>query len=254
MLAIALPRLLAINRFVTPDEHLWVTRSANFYYALGQRDFAATFQKEHPGVTVMWAGTAAFLMRYPEYRGSGMGQLASDQFHYYLTKVRQQSPLSLLVTARTILVLAHTLVLGLVFLYATQLTGMLPALVAFLMIAFDPFHLGLTRLLHLDGLMSNLVLLSVLAWISYLVYGHKSALIISGLAAGLGWLTKSPAIFLIPGIGLIWLVERWELVTKALQAPCCPPPLASSRASGSVGGDRYSNLCSVVACYVGAAA
>ncbi len=148
-----------------------------------------------------------------------MGQLDPDQFHYYLTKVRQRSPLNLLVTARTIFVLTHTLILGLSFLYLKQLTGMLPALVAFLMLAFDPFHLGLTRLLHLDGLMSNLVLLSVLAWISYLVYAHKSALIISGIAAGLGWLTKSPAIFLIPGIGLIWLLERWQPAIQALRRP-----------------------------------
>jgi hypothetical protein len=33
--AIALPRAMALDWFVTPDEHLWVTRSANFYYALG---------------------------------------------------------------------------------------------------------------------------------------------------------------------------------------------------------------------------
>lgn len=217
MLSTTLPRLVSLDRYVTPDEHLWVARSANFYYALGQRDFAATYQKQHPGVTVMWAGTAAFLLQYPEYRGSGTGQLEPDEFHYYLTKVRQISPLKLLVTARILLVLAQTLILGAAFLYATQLTGLVPAFIGFLLISFDPFHLGLTRLLHLDGLFSNLVLLSLLSWMVFLVKGGKLPLVVSGLAAGLGWLTKSPALFLIPIFGLILLGKRWKSLIEALR-------------------------------------
>jgi hypothetical protein len=42
ILTIFIPRIMELGQFVTPDEHLWLTRSANFYYALGQRDFAAT--------------------------------------------------------------------------------------------------------------------------------------------------------------------------------------------------------------------
>ena len=74
ILTIFIPRIMELGQFVTPDEHLWLTRSANFYYALGQRDFAATNQIYHPGVTTMWIGTAGFLSRYPEYRGSGIGK------------------------------------------------------------------------------------------------------------------------------------------------------------------------------------
>ena len=75
ILAIFIPRALELDRFITPDEHLWLSRSANFYYALGQRDFAATNQIYHPGVTTMWIGTAGILFSYPEYRGSGIGQM-----------------------------------------------------------------------------------------------------------------------------------------------------------------------------------
>jgi hypothetical protein len=35
-IAITIPRRLALNRPVTPDEHLWLARSANFYIALAQ--------------------------------------------------------------------------------------------------------------------------------------------------------------------------------------------------------------------------
>src|SRR3972149_248484 len=60
-----LPRGLALDRFVTTDEVLWLTRSGNFYYALTQRDYKNTYQREHPGVTVMWAGMLGFLRAIP---------------------------------------------------------------------------------------------------------------------------------------------------------------------------------------------
>jgi len=56
-----LPRVLALDAFVTIDERKWLARSANFYQALSQGDLANTFQREHPGVTVMWAGLPVHL-------------------------------------------------------------------------------------------------------------------------------------------------------------------------------------------------
>ena len=206
LLAILLPRVIKLDQFVTPDEHHWLSRSANFYFALGQRDFASTYQKEHPGVTIMWSGTLGFLLRFPEYRGTGLGQLTAPEFNYYIDYVAPVPPLDLLVAARTIVVLGHTLVLSLALFYAIQLIGFWPAVVGFLFIAFDPFHLALTRVLHLDGLFSNLVLLSVLAFIRYLTRRRWYDLLIAGLAAGAGWLTKSPALFLIPIVASLSLI------------------------------------------------
>ena len=51
-LVLWLPRGLQLDRFVAVDERSWLTRSANFYLALHQRDWAATFQRYHPGVTI----------------------------------------------------------------------------------------------------------------------------------------------------------------------------------------------------------
>jgi hypothetical protein len=206
---------VALDRFVTPDENLWLSRSANFYFALGQRDFAATYQKEHPGVTVMWAGTAAFLARFPGYRGSGLGQVESDQFHYYIYRVKETTPLALLTTARLILLIGHTLVLGLSYWFARELVGTFPALLGFLLVAFDPFHISLTRILHLDGLSSNLMLLSLLAFLSYQRQRGMLSLATSGIAAGLAWLTKSPSFFLIPIVGILTL---WD-VGKQIAIP-----------------------------------
>ena len=66
--AIWLPRGRDLDRYVTTDEVIWLMRSGNFYYALGQRDFAATYLTISPGVVTMWVETFAFLMEFPQYR------------------------------------------------------------------------------------------------------------------------------------------------------------------------------------------
>ena len=52
---ILIPRIIGLDEFVTVDEPVWTSHSANFYYALGESDFENTFQEYHPGVTTMWA-------------------------------------------------------------------------------------------------------------------------------------------------------------------------------------------------------
>lgn len=205
-----LPRALNLAAFITPDEHFWLTRSANFYYALAQRDFASTYQKEHPGVTTMWAGTAGFLTRYPGYRGSGLGQATSPQLHYYLESLAGIPPLDILATSRAFMILANTLTLALAYLYARRLIGRFPAFLAFVLIAFDPFHAALTRILHLDGSLSNLLLLTLFAYLSFLQKRRWIDLLLSGAAAGLSWLTKSPGFFIVPVIGLVVLFAAWR--------------------------------------------
>lgn len=214
LLSIWIPRVLALDHFVTADEHLWLNRSANFYFALGQRDFAATYQKEHPGVTTMWAGMAGFLARFPEYRGSGLGQVSSMELNYYLKRIAQVSQLEILEAGRFFMVLGSTVVLIIAFLYASRLIGSLGAIIGFLFIAFDPFHTALTRMLHLDGLLSNLLLLSLLAFIYYIQERHLRDLFISSAAAGLSWLTKSPGFFIIPTVGLLILFDLLGNINK----------------------------------------
>jgi len=216
--AMALPRATTLDRFVTPDEPKWLMRSTNFFLSLAQKDFANTYQKEHPGVTIMWAGATGFLYRYPDYVTQGPGQQERpQQFHRYLQN-HGVSAIDLLKTGRLLVVIAILAVLALAYLAAIRLTGLLPAFIGFLLIAFDPFLIALSRLLHLDGLLSALMLLSILAWLNYLYRGRRwFDLGLSAGAAGLSWLTKSPGLFLLPFIGIVclveitraWRTERW---------------------------------------------
>jgi hypothetical protein len=211
LLALWLPRGLALDRFVTVDEPKWLMRSANFYHALSQRQFAYTFQREHPGVTVTWAGTAGFFWRFRNYVDIRPGQIERPGRLFLFLRNRNISALELLVAGRTFMVLGIVATLGAAFLVALRLLRVLPALLAFLLIALDPFSIALSRLLHLDGLVSALMFLSILAFAGYLYWGRRGGyLLLSAIAAGLARLTKSPAFFLAPFFGFMSLVGWWN--------------------------------------------
>ena len=222
VVALALPRGKEIARFATTDEHLWLYRAANFYYALSHGDYAATYQKEHPGVTVMWAGTLGFLRVFPNYKDYAVREQDADEFHAFMNKrIVPISMLELLREGRLVMAAAQVAVLALCYIYARRLFGLLPAFVGMMLVAFDPFYLGLTRLLHLDGLMTSFLLLSILAYLTYMTKRRAGDLLVSGAAAGLAWLTKIPALMLVPVVGLLacwapWLAFRKKELTLKL--------------------------------------
>ena len=80
IIAIWVARVTALDRPVTVDESRWAARAANFFSALDQRDFANAFQKEHPGVTTMWAGTAGLLWHFPDYSPGNAGQVSTRKY------------------------------------------------------------------------------------------------------------------------------------------------------------------------------
>jgi len=207
-----IPRAVNIGQYVTADEAKWVMRSGNFYYALATGNFAQTYQREHPGVTIMWAGTAAYLFKFPDYVRFGPRNFTRPQLLQNYLRDHQQEPLEILALARGFMVLACGASLLLVWLCMVSLVGLLPATLGFLLVSFDPFYTGLSRLLHLDALSSTLMLLSLSAWLAYNRLDRKASfLLLSGIAAGLSWLTKSPAFFLIPMIGLFQLGTLWSI-------------------------------------------
>lgn len=223
VLAVLLPRVFQLDHFVTPDELLWVARSANFYAGLRNGNLAATYQREHPGVTVMWAGSAAFLLRHPAYGGGGYEPVNWETLQSRLEQNGQVAPLGLLAAARLVVVLVITATLVLAFYFAQRLVGFAPAALSFVFIAFDPFQIGLSRLLHLDALLAGFMFLSLLAYLCYLREHKALHLLISALAAGLACLTKSPGILLAPVIGLL-----------TLAAASIPPPDQSKRPAKTI--------------------
>lgn len=203
------PRGLALDRVVSPDEKRWLTHSANFYRALTHGELDQTYQIEHPGVTVMWVGTLAFLWKYPTYPWEAPGQVDWRRAEVAsFLRERGRAPLDLLKAGHLFMALTITVVLVAAAWWAVRLFGVWSAALGAALIAADPFHIALSRLLHLDGLSSALVLLSLVTLLCYLYRGGRRIdLAMSGLAAGLAALTKSPALFLAPFTGLVLLLE-----------------------------------------------
>jgi hypothetical protein len=207
--AIVVPRVPGLDRVVSPDEKRWLTHSANFYHALTWGQPGQTYQIEHPGVTIMWIGMLGYLWRYPSYPQEAPGQIdwQREEVASFL-RTQGREPLELLTTGHLLMALSITLVLVAASWWAIRLLGVWPACLGFVLIAADPFHVALSRLLHLDGLTSSLVLLSLLALLCYMYRGRRrSDLAMSGAAAGLAWLTKSPSLFLVPFTGLVLILE-----------------------------------------------
>jgi hypothetical protein len=213
-LALLLPRLLQLSRYVTVDEPLWLIRSANFYQALEAGDWKDTFQQGHPGVTIMWAGTIGFLLRFPDYARLADFQLVNPETLDKFLGQHQQTSLGLLVAGRLVAVLGVTLAILLALPFLARLVGWLPAFLATFLIALDPYFIALSRLLHLDGPVAAWMLLSLISFMSYLYKGRRRLdLLVSAVSAGLAWLTKSPALFLIPFCDLLVLLQllgRWS--------------------------------------------
>lgn len=209
-----LPRVVGLDVFVTPDERKWLARSANFYEAASHQRWENTFQREHPGVTVMWAGTLGFLQRFPAYAQESPGQFTWELEHIerWLLENTSHTPIEMLAAGRWWIVLFIALGLAVAYIPLRRLIGTFPALIGLLFVLLDPFHIALSRQLHPDGLSATLAFVAFLLLISWLYDENrpKHLLILSAVVMALAWLTKSPTILVVPIAGLLGLLVWWR--------------------------------------------
>jgi len=224
-----LPRVVALDAFVTIDERKWLARSANFYYALAHGDFANTFQREHPGVTVMWAGTLGLLQKFPSYVQQAPGYFTwNDQMiEAWLKANTTMTPLELLAAGRWWIVLGVSVCLALAFLPLRRLLGDTLAAIAVLFIAWMPWSVALSRQLHPDGTVASLIFVALVFLLAWLYAGRRwRDLIASGIFMGLAWLTKTPSAFLVPIGAVLIALEGWRARRNAsLNNPHSPSPI-----------------------------
>ncbi|MCK6583639.1 MAG: glycosyltransferase family 39 protein [Anaerolineales bacterium] len=205
------PRLAGIGDFVTLDEPSWLSQGANYYYALGQREFDKTVYEYQPAVTTMTIISAAMLMYFPEYRGFGQGYLDYEKGRLDPFMVsHDKNPLMLLIYSRVIQVFV-LLVLFLVLYFLLQKFFPKPVVIFALVFAmFDPFCLSQHRLMDHEGMVSLFGMISLVSLAIYLFKENKFAyLILSGVAAGFMSLSKSSSIATLAAIGVMLL---WKLI------------------------------------------
>jgi len=210
-----LPRLPDLGRFLTADEFLWVDRSRNFLAGLTNAAYqcttvvekwevaeglACTLRTGHPGVTTMWTGSFGLILQW-----LAAGRPAP--LHDYVVGVAT-NPLdaAFIAPERLGTVLITSLWVVAVYWLAKRLFGGSVALVSALLLALDPFHIGLSRVIHHDALSTTFMTLSALTALIY--WGRRPGkrwLVLSGVLGGLGFISKSPAMYLMPFIALTGL-------------------------------------------------
>ena len=182
-------RLASLHSFLTIDEQMWALRTRRFTQALGTGHVADTYQSHHPGVVLMWLGAASIALGITDE-----GDLADIAFG-----------------ARGLIALVNWAGLVLMCLMISRLFNQGIAWMAALLIGLDPFYLALSRLFHLDALLTTFSALSLLAMLLHLRSPQRELrwLVLSAGCVALALLTKSPGLLLIPFGAL--LILAWSL-------------------------------------------
>lgn len=199
-------RLPGLGTYLTPDERLWSQRTTQFIEALYDQDWPATLVTGHPGVTVMWAGAGGVLLKSLLNPPPDAGTLRE------MTAALAESPnrLDFVAWLRLPVALATLGGVLLFFLLARRLFGSTVGLLAAALLLLDPFYLAHSRVLQMDALLATTV---VIAWLALLVgvsAQQRRFYFLSGIAAGLGFLTKAPALALGPPIVLLVVWSAWK--------------------------------------------
>ncbi len=218
-LAALLPRVLGLTTFLTADEDDQIMFASLFLKSVLQGDFAGALVLGYPGVPTLVLGAMGVAARYAaHYQGwlplpwvtadlmTTLGQVTTrfGMFAY---------PLDFLLWVR--LPMAFTASLSIVGIYwlARRLLDERLALFGALLIAFDPFILAHSRVIHVDAPLAYFMFLSFLAFLLFIERGHWPWLLLSGLFGGLAALSKTPAVLLGP-----------ILVVSGLFYALLPPP------------------------------
>jgi hypothetical protein len=214
------PRLLALNVFVTADERRWVGRSVMFFTSLLERNWAGTLQRGHPGVTTMWGGVMGLMARYlSNALSKGLTVDARSLLEFLEGVSVEVVDINYLAVMRLPIALLTSIAVVVIYLLVKELFGSQVALISGALLALDPFYLAHSRLLHHDALVTTFMTLSVLSSMIYV--GRRQSpgyLVFSGLNAGLAFLSKSTSVFLVFFTGLLafaaYLVES-QATTEA---------------------------------------
>jgi 4-amino-4-deoxy-L-arabinose transferase-like glycosyltransferase len=219
-LAALLPRLYALDAFLTIDEVKWAEGAAQFLLALRSGDLAQTYWHFFPGITIAWGGALTLWVRC--LAAPDVGQCAQGTVEHL--------PAAIGWLRLTPVILTSLGVSGVYLLGRKLLPGKIPV-VAALLLAFDPFFIAHSRILNGDALVAILMFLSLLAFLSYWLRVAPSnkihpssspgaprsavlhpSLLLSAVLAGLALLTKLPAPLIglfIACLGLTALAFDW---------------------------------------------
>lgn len=196
-----LPRVLAIDSFTLLDEPRWVVRAGEYLNAFQARQWTALYSPGYPGIpnlVTLAPVVSEFRESFDENR---------DTVEGWTLRHRQQ-----VLAGSRVAIGVLTGALG-VWLFALlrhtalfQGDDLIPAALT-LVILSEPWLLGMSRTVLLDAPLSLFLLVAITAAAAARERGSQRAVIASGAAWGLAFLTKTPALFFVPLI-LLPLLQR----------------------------------------------
>ncbi len=262
-----LVRLAPLNRYVTPDEPIWVQRSVAFADAVAARDRAAIPQTGHPGLTTMALGALGVRVTTWLHPAEAALHLAWIRNIAWLAPENDAAFAHLaffLPAARLLVTVITAAGVALVYSVGRQRLGERAARWLACFLALDPFFGGLSGLLHTDALQATFILLAVLLIlpsrrpqrsndfsrppttkvITTRVIPDLLNLALSALCLALAGMTKTLGLLVAPGVALAVLLlprEPWTrrvarvaaltVLTTALYLLLYPPFWADPRAA-----------------------
>lgn len=203
------PRMINLTGYLTTDEGNWMGRTALFTRGLTQNIPTDTYQSGHPGVMTMWLsllgmGPTRALALVEHVRPDGLEKAPN-----YLETLYMARSAFAVFTSFGVVAIA---------LLSWRLFGAGVGLLTGVLLALEPFFLAHSVVAHVD---SNITTWMTVCIFSAMIYfwagGSIGFLILSGVAAGLSFLSKAPSAFLplfVPLIALSALAARRELLSR----------------------------------------
>lgn len=186
----------------------WHRRSEKFMSAIKRHDFASTYQHYQPGVTLMWINSATkkIVWEIQDLRNVQRWSLENSED---FPKIHAVSKVMVV------------LILSAIFLYQlwiiSKLTSAKTALLYGLILATEPYIIGIDRWFHLTSLESYLAFSAYLTYVYSFNRRKGIILITAGFLTALAVLSKFTAIIVLPLMLLMEFV--YGIKTKQLRRP-----------------------------------
>jgi hypothetical protein len=205
-----LVRLVPMGRYVTPDEPIWVLRSARLLDAVITGKWSEVPQTGHPGYTTMVLGACGVQLT------KWLHPVTSHEHLAFIRDIAWLAPESssafphlayFLGTSRLFVALICTAGIVLVYFAGRQRFGERTSRLLALFLALDPFYAGYAGLLHTDALQATFIILSTLYILPKQSDRNKTSVFDSSIAASalfmaLAGLTKTLGWLIAPGLAL----------------------------------------------------
>ncbi|MFH1565757.1 MAG: glycosyltransferase family 39 protein [bacterium] len=197
---VSLEKIFLISPLIQINTVDWVERSARFYTNLLSGNYIDTFQKYHPGVTLMWV--------------VGFCEKVYRKFNYYEdTVLNYRSFPNFIFLTGLVLLFIYCLSLFLSFLILKKHFGKLFAFFVCFFMLFEPFLFGFTYSVSPDSLVVAFSFLTlVLIFDSFYGTENKwSKYIFVGVSAGFLVLTKITLLIIFP------VILFYSILNKAIK-------------------------------------